>query len=172
MDEIFRDIEGYEGLYQISNFGRVKSLERTADNGYCIRTVPERILKQTKNGFGYFFVGLHKGGKVKNVFVHRLVASAFIPNPQGLPQVNHKDECKTNNTVENLEWCDIQYNCNYGTRIKRIVDKQSKSVLCVELNKVFKSAEEARYLGFKPGSIWMCCNGKYNTHKGYHWQYV
>ncbi len=130
MEEIWRDIAGYEGLYQVSNLGRVKSLERTTKrfNGFkvCEYKDGNKILKQSKNYKGYLFVGLCKNGKEKKYKVHRLVAEAFIDNPNNLPQVNHKNENKECNISNNLEWCTNKYNCNYGTRNERIYKKKFK----------------------------------------------
>ena len=114
--EIWKDIKGYKGFYMISSYGRIKSLKRIDNNNHFIR---ERILKQGDNN-GYKHVSLSKNGKTKIFKVHRLVAEAFIPNPNNLPQVNHKDENHSNNCVSNLEYCDALYNDNYGTRNKRI----------------------------------------------------
>lgn len=104
--EIWKDIKGYEGMYQVSNYGRVKGLERWTHfkNGRKPRREPERILKFTKHHKGYFKAQLRKEDKLKGYFVHRLVAEAFIPNPEGKSQVNHKDGNKGNNHVDNLEW--------------------------------------------------------------------
>ncbi len=113
MKEIWKDIEGYEGLYQVSNLGDVRSLKYAGGNKV-------KILKQG-NVNGYKRVSLHKNNKQKNYFVHRLVAMTFIPNPNNLPLVNHKDENKTNNSVDNLEWCTQKYNINYGSAIKKVV---------------------------------------------------
>ncbi len=112
MNEIWKSIEGYEGLYEVSNLGNVRSL-----NWHLTGTI--RVLKPRQNGYGYLSVILYKNGKMKKFYVHRLVASAFLPNPQNLPQVNHKDENKTNNSIENLEWCSCKDNINFGTGIKR-----------------------------------------------------
>lgn len=179
MKEIFKDIEGYEGLYQVSNLGRVKSLERKVNKGHGERTISEKILKQMINLYGYKFVHLSTKNCVKPFLVHRLVAQAFIPNQNNLPQVNHKDENPNNNHVDNLEWCDCKYNINYGTRTKRSSKKQlndpnkSRPVLCVDLNKVFPSAKEAeRALCVNNASIWKCCNGVYTKAGGYHWKYI
>lgn len=167
--EIFKDIKGFEGLYQVSNTGRVKSL-------YFGK---ERILKYGKNSCGYLFVVLCKDGKMKTYKVHRLVAKAFIPNPLNLPFINHKDENKENNRSENLEYCDRKYNNSYGTRNERISKKQlnrkdkSKKVLCVETNIIYPSAMEAeRQTRVYQTSIVQCCKGKYKTSGGFHWQYV
>lgn len=127
----FKDIVGYEDLYQISNEGNVKSLAND-------KLKKEKFLKPKIHRKGYLFVILHKDGKIEAKYIHRLVAQAFIPNPENLPQVNHKDENKTNNFVylnedgtvdlekSNLEWCDRSYNCNYGTRNQRIAETMRK----------------------------------------------
>lgn len=170
--EIFKDIEGYEGLYQISNLGNVKSLNYG-------RTGKEKILKPVKNKYGYLCVGLHKQEKLKTFNIHRLVAKVFIENPNNLPQVNHKDEDKTNNAVENLEFCTREYNLAYGTHNQRSAEsrinhpKQSKQVLCVETGKIYPSTRDvARQLGFSQGNISQCCNGKLKQAYGYTWKYV
>ena len=104
--EIWRPVIGYEGLYEVSSYGRVRSLKKN------------KVIKFFLKG-GYPYCGLFSDGKQKNHQIHRLVAQAFIPNPDNLPQVNHKDEDKTNNIVDNLEWCDRKYNMNYGSRTER-----------------------------------------------------
>ena len=109
----WKDIPGYEGLYQVSNLGEIKSLNYR-------NTGKEKILKLIKDKKGYFHVNLYKNGKLKNLQVHRLVAMAFIPNHNNYNQVNHKDENTSNNAVENLEWCTAKYNSNYGNRNKKI----------------------------------------------------
>ena len=109
--------------------------------------------------------------------VHRLVAEAFIPNPNNLPEINHKDECKTNNTVENLEWCDRTYNARYGTRIQRQIDSVSKKVYQytknLELVNTFKSCIEAERSNpkFNHRGISYACLGKLKTYKGYIWSH-
>lgn len=168
--EIWKDIIGYEGLYQVSNFGRVKSF----------KFGKERILKPGTNKYGYLIVILCKNGKVKHFYVHRLVAEAFIPNPHNYPCVNHKDECKTNNNVNNLEWCTYTYNNNYGTKIERIsknrdTSKYFKPILQYTLDGVFvrewKSIAEAGRNGFNQGHITDCCRGVRKTHKGFIFKY-
>lgn len=105
MIEEWRDIQGYEGLYQVSNLGRVKSLERKVKGGWNnTRTVGERILKPCVNVEGYPKVSLCKEGAIRRFPIHRIVAQAFIPNPDGKPEINHIDGCKENNSVSNLEW--------------------------------------------------------------------
>ena len=128
MEEIWKDIKGYEGLYQVSNLGRVKSLGRWVYKEYRgKRWQGEKILKQIKNKFGYLRVYLYKNRKAKCYAIHRLVAQVFIPNPYNLPQVNHKDEDKSNNRVDNLEWCTSFYNNEYGTRKKRWYETRIKN---------------------------------------------
>ena len=170
MEEEWRDIEGYEGLYQVSNLGRVKSLR---NNHGQFR---EKILKPGKNKLGYLQVNLYKEGKIKRCLVHRLVAETFIPNVNNYTQVNHKDENKTNNCVSNLEWCNRKYNMNYGTRSKRASEKQSENhadfsgskhpqarkVLCITTGKKFNCVKEAaEYYHINRVSISKCCKEKY-----------
>lgn len=164
--EIWKDIEGYEGLYQVSNYGRVKSL----------RFGKEKILKARDEGHGYFQVGLFKDGKQVFKRVHRLVAEAFLPNPNNYKEINHKDEDKSSNIVENLEWCDRKYNVNYGTCISRKAEKRSKAINQIdkvtgEVVRQWKSAIEAERNGYSHGCISECCNGKRKSHKGYKWSY-
>lgn len=123
--EEWKDIKGYEGLYQVSNEGRVKSCEREIE--YLVkgkykgkRVFPSVLIKTWKNNGGYVIVGLHKNGKTDKYTIHRLVAEAFIPNPNEYPCINHKNECKDDNFVENLEWCTYLYNNTYNDlQIKR-----------------------------------------------------
>ena len=116
MNEEWRPVVGYEGLYEVSNTGRVRSLDRY-DNRNCFRK--SKVLSPVKDKYGYLLVNLYCNGKQHQMKIHRLVAEAFIPNQDDLPQVNHKDEDKTNNNVTNLEWCDATYNNNYGSRLER-----------------------------------------------------
>ena len=114
MIEVWKDISGYEGIYQVSNTGRIKSLSRRVPG---LNTNTEIILKPHTDKDGYLIVGLHNHGKSSNKKISRLVAQAFIPNPDNLPEVNHKDENKKNNNAENLEWCTTRYNLTYGNRL-------------------------------------------------------
>ena len=159
--EYWKPVVGYEGLYMVSNWGRVKS----------IKFGKERILKPVTNSSGYLLVGLYKNNIEKKYSVHRLVAEAFIPNPYNLPQVNHRDENKLNNNVDNLEWCTNEYNINYGTRTERY----SKPVLQYTLDGEFvgewPSARECGRNGFNQGSVSACCRGELKTHKGFIWRY-
>lgn len=129
LNEIWKPIAHYEDSYVISNYGRIKSLSRITympdgitPNGY----IKEHFVSQHDNGRGYLFVCLYKHNKPKREYVHRLVAITFIDNPKCLPQVNHKDEDKQNNYVENLEWCDAKYNNTYGTARERRVNTCKK----------------------------------------------
>lgn len=172
MIEEWKDIEGYEGLYQVSNLGRVKSLGND-------KSRREKILKPRKNNKGRFQVSLCKNGK-QDKLVHQLVLKAFVSNPGNLSDVNHKDENPENNRLDNLEWCTRKYNINYGTHNERMKKnmtgpKKSKPVLCVETGVVYSSAKEAqRRTGANQSAIIACCRGKYGckTVKGYHWQYA
>lgn len=162
MQEIWRNCKGYEEKYQVSNQGRVWSI------------TAQRYLKGSIDKDGYLQVYLTaKNGKSKKEFVHRLVALAFIDNPQGLPQVNHKDENKQNNNVNNLEWVSIKDNCNHGTRNTRISNANSKKVYCIELNKTFKGLREAEQeTGINHSGISRACRGQQQTAGGYHWSYL
>jgi hypothetical protein len=123
--ERWKDIKGFEGLYQISDKGNVKRIEHKANSSWGgIRIYPEKLKVQGYDKDGYRTVMLYKGRYKKLCKVHRLVAEAFIENPDSLPQINHKDEDKQNNTVSNLEWCDCKYNNNYGTKNKRASKKR------------------------------------------------
>ena len=121
MEEIWKDIEGYEGLYQISSQGRVRSLDRTIvySNGN-VHKYYGSFKKQSFDAGGYKIVTLSKNSKTTTHKVHRLVAKAFIENPKNFKNINHIDEDKTNNNVDNLEWCDTAYNNSYGTRLERV----------------------------------------------------
>lgn len=147
MKEEWRDIKGYEGYYQVSNMGRVRSVDRDIRNTGNIGETKishykGRVLIQGRRNKGYLGVILTKNSKQKSYAVHRLVAQAFIPNPNNLPQVNHKDEDKTNNCVENLEWCDCKYNINYGSWRK----KQSESHKGKYAKKIVQLSKSGRFI--------------------------
>lgn len=176
--EEWRDIEGYEGLYQVSNEGRVKSLDKYVDNRWGTKQfVKGKVLTNVKTQ-GYWYVGLNKNGKYKRHRIHRLVAEAFIPNPNNLLEVNHKDENPDNNTVENLEWCDHSYNINYGTRNKRVGHHFLKKVCKMDLNglilKIYASLTEASNdNNLSISRISDCCNNKPHclTGGGFKWSF-
>lgn len=173
--EEWKQVAGYEGLYEISNLGRVKSLK--ANKG----KVREKILRQGKMKNGYLKVIFHKEGKVKTFLIHRLVATAFLDNPSNLRCVNHKDENKENNCVDNLEWCTHQYNVNFGTCQKRISDKLSKQVYQYtkdeKLVAIWDSTKECKLRGFSQGNVSQCCRNCFkregnNVYKGFIWSYT
>ena len=178
-NEIWRDVVGYEGLYQVSNFGRVKSLK---DNKGVAR---EKLLK-TAISNGYKIVMLYRNKTRKTYLVHRLVAQAFIENNNNYPCINHKDECKINNSVENRERCTNKYNSNFGTRNARASKaiskantnnpKISKQVYQYtkdgELIAVWKSTSECGRNGYNFGHVASCCRGEIKSHKGYIWSYT
>ena len=131
MEEEWKDVIGFEGYYQVSNMGHVRSIDRVKCDGIRMNG---RIKKTHYDACGYEMVQLRKDGEIKHFSVHRLVAIAFLPNPNELPQVNHKDEVRNHNTVDNLEWCTVAYNQNYGNRRRRASDnskgeKNSRAIL-------------------------------------------
>ena len=159
----------YEGIYEVSSCGQVRRLHKDK------RSSPFKILKLDTLR-GYKKVHLYKNGSGKSFQVHRLVAEAFIPNPDNLPQVNHIDEDHSNNYVENLEWCDRKYNMRYGTAIKRSREKANKKVIRCDKEwnelKIYNSVEETREDGFEPKHVSDCALGKRKTHGGFKWKYV
>ena len=133
----------------------------------------ERLLKPRLTNRGYYQIDLYKNEKVEHHSVHKLVAQAFIPNPDNLPQVNHKDEDKTNNHANNLEWCTSKYNIHYGTGLHRRIVTQYKPVICIEKGICYPSQIEAgRQLKISHKHINDCCKGRRNTTGGYHWKYA
>lgn len=169
MEEHWLPVKGYEGLYEISDWGRVKSLNYRG-------TGKEQILHQTQNKSGYMYVPLHKDGKTKSCRVHRLVAEAFVPNPNNLPEVNHIDENKQNNRSENLEWCDRLSNVRHGTGIERSRASHSIAIEQVDMTgnvvKEWVSSRDAERNGYHSGAIIACCKGKKRSYKGYFWRYA
>ena len=170
--EVWKDIEGFEGLYQVSDCGNVRN-----KNGHIMRPATRQD--------GRLHVILSKGGKKYTRKVHRLVAAAFIPNPNNYPQINHKDENPANNNAVNLEWCDELYNHHYGTAIERMAESMkgkftgAKSVrskplfqysldgyLIAEWGSIY---EAARVLGVHYSNICLCCTGKRKSAGGYIW---
>lgn len=152
-----KDIKDYEGLYAITSCGKVWSHRS------------QKFLKPNTNRYGYEYVILSIGNERKTLSIHKLVAEAYIPNPENKPQVNHKDEIKTHNYVGNLEWATAAENINYGTRTQRT----QKPVYCVELDKTYNGVREAaRELGLNHPLISKVCKGKALTTGGYHFRYV
>lgn len=178
MSEEWKDIEGFEGIYQISTYGRVRSCDRYVKNsnsGY--RFVPSQILSGYKDKDNYCGIVLYNQRKHKNCKVHQLVAKAFIPNPNGYREINHKDENPSNNNVDNLEWCDRRYNNTYNGRAIRVGITQSKKInqyaKSGELIKQWSSSREPqKALGYASGNIIKVCKGKAHTAYGYVWKYA
>lgn len=173
--EEWRPVPGYEGLYEVSNMGRVRSLDRMETFGGVTRPRKGRELSQIQKR-GYRLVKLCKDGCVSAVYVHRIVASAFIPNPNGFPEVNHMDECKTNNAVNNLEWCDRAYNARYGTAPDRIATKLHKAVISIDSNgneTRYESVKDAaKAHGGTSGNICSALSGYSKTAWGLEWRYA
>ena len=158
MKEIWKDIPNYDN-YQASNLGNIKN-KKTG-----------KILKPYKNTNGYLQVELWKNNKGKKIVVHKIIANTFLSNINNLSQINHKDENKLNNNINNLEFCTAKYNANYGTRNLRL----SSPVLCIELGKKYNSIKEAsKDLKIYSTGISHCCSDSkhYKTAGGYHWSYI
>ncbi|ATE83960.1 HNH endonuclease [Lactococcus phage LP0209] len=160
--ETFVKIGGFEN-YEVSNLGKVRNIKSG------------RTLKPSLIQSGYLRHSLYKHNKRKNLLLHRIIATAFIDNPEEKPCVNHIDENKLNNDLRNLEWCTARENAIHGTRIKRIAEKRSKKVIQLDLNdnilNVFKSMRQAeRETGISATSISACCNGKRKSAGKYKWR--
>lgn len=158
------------GLYQVSNLGNVRSLN------YNKAKKIQHLKKVVINKRGYLAVGLSKNGIFKIKTVHRLVAETFISNPNNLPQVNHIDENKLNNSVTNLEWCTNKYNINYGTRKERISEKKGRKIIQLDKDdniiKVWNgTCQASKELKINEGNIWEACNNKRKTAGKYKWKY-
>ena len=184
MEEIWRPVKGYEGRYEVSSLGRLRSLDReivTNNQHRSFRTIKAgRIMIPKINHGGYLRIGLtDENCKQRYFAIHRLVAEAFLPNPEGLPQVNHKNEDKADNRVENLEWCTNMYNIHYGTGIERCASKRHKCVgkysIDGELLAIFPSPKAAALdIGAKENSIRSNASGNSNgkTVYGYVYKYI
>lgn len=172
IEEQWMEIKGYNGKYQVSNLGRVKSEKRMVSFGLIKREVKEKILKPCSNGNGYLYVSLGRGVENRR-YIHRLVAEAFIANPNNYPQINHKDENRNNNSVDNLEWCDAKYNCNYGTHRQKRYKPVTQYSLKNKYIKTWPSIKEASifFNGKSRSHIGSCCSGKKTTAFGYKWKY-
>ena len=196
--EVWKDIINFEGYYQVSNLGKIRSLDRTIK---CKRFgitynkfMKGRILKPAIEGSGYNYVNLKKEGTTKNVKVHRMVAITFLNNVNNLLEVNHKDENKLNNNVNNLEWCTRSYNNTYGTKIersvkntdyskrtkntdyKKIARKTSKLVGQYDLNnnliRKILTCDIEKELNYNKKVVCNCCSGQTSKAYGYRWKYL
>lgn len=182
--ETWKDIKGYEGYYQVSSIGKIRSIDRKIvySDGRVFNYHGKEIKTQLNKGYEY--IKISKNSCVKTFKVHRLVAQAFVPNPLNLPQVNHKDENKINNRVDNLEWCTGKYNMNYGTVMQRVVNNTNHKLIAEKLKnrngkklyqyssegkliKVYPSIHEAVRNGFDKGAIGRCIRKKVNMHRGF-----
>ena len=186
MNEIWKDIAGYEGYYQISDKGRIKSLERRVNDNGGMFLLKSKILKPVMNDQGYLRIGLRKDGKRKHKRVSRLVAEAFIPNPENKPQINHKNGDRTDNNVSNLEWVSVSDNIKHSYRVLKrkrsmlgkigINNPNSKPVAQIMNGKIiatFPAAKEAeRITGISQGNISRCANKKIKTAGGFQWKYT
>lgn len=183
MEEIWKDIEGFEGIYQISNYGRLKSLSRSVKIKSGFRTTKEKIIKPSIGTCGYYQYPLTNGGVRKTILIHREVAKAFVNNPNNLCEINHKDENKLNNFFGNLEWCDKKYNNTYKDRKKREIETQRnthpsrKRILQIDENNYvvceYQSIREAeRMTGIRHSNICETLKGRRKSAGGYYWEYV
>lgn len=184
MQEIWKDIEGYEGLYQVSNLGNVKSLSFGARN--IRKSNVAKFLKQSPTNCGYYKVELYNNGERKMMYVHRLVALAFIPNPEQKSQVNHIDGDKSNNVASNLEWVSSRENLKHATDTglrtptpmagkRGRLNKNSKPILQYDLSGTFIArwdsiADAGRYFG-NASQISLCLTGRHKTAYGFKWEY-
>lgn len=182
-----KQVVGYEGLYEVDQFGRVYSIDRiktVVDNGRIYeKHIAGKQMKQSIHTKGYKTVSLTKNGSTKTIFVHRIVAEAFLPNPGNFPLVNHKDEDKTNNFIDNLEWCTASYNRTYGKAIERQAKKirgreSNKKIAIIQkdmsgdfLNWFDSLTKAAENVNGSTSSISAVCKGKRKTAYGYLWEY-
>lgn len=179
MQEVWKPIKETNGIYEISNFGNIRSIDRYARVcGGGKRLVKGRNRKPIKCRNGYLELQANLSGERKCYLIHRLVAQYFIPNPHNYPEVNHKDENPQNNHVDNLEWCTPKYNCNYGTRNRRCMEKVIKKPvkqlsLSGEVIAIYPMITEAmRKTGVDESQIIRVCKGRNITAGGYKWEYV
>ena len=187
MEEIWKDIQGYEGLYQISNLGNVKTLHYGQKvHNHNWESTPSRLLKQKTSTSGYQRVELYKKDSRKCFYVHRLVAIAFLENPENKPQINHKDGNKFNNCIDNLEWATSSENLKHAhqtglkpSSMKGVTGHKShkaRTILQYDLNGNFVNiwysmVEAANSLGTRSTTISSCVRGKHKTSYGYIWRY-
>lgn len=195
MKEVWQPVKDYEGLYEVSSLGRIRSLNHAViDSCGKKQHFKGRLLKPCCTSGNYLIVTLHKGSQKKNFLVHRLVASAFVPNPHNYPQINHKDENKHNNKISNLEWCTAHYNNFYGSHMRRAIvtrrsnvnwkrsivknaEARKKTVIQCNMNgqtlKVWPSLSEVeKKLKINRSNISACCHGRRENAGGYVWKLV
>lgn len=179
MDEVWKDVPDFEGFYQASNTGKIRSVDRSV---FCKRgkgyksLYKGRELKGTIDKDGYLKINLAKEGVKSTVYIHRIVAKTFLKQSKEKPVVNHINEIKDDNRVSNLEWCSVRYNNLYGGRSKIVAAKTYKPVKATHLKTgeelLFISMSSAKDKGFSTSNISQCCSGAKKTHLGYKWEYV
>ena len=174
MEEIWKPIPGYEGFYEASTFGRIRSVERIAIGRWGRNHRKSHVLSQNDVHDGYKQVKFSIDGIKSQPSVHRLIAETFIDNPHNLPQVNHKDGNPGNNRVENLEWCTASENSQHRNRVLgKWVGHKKKPVYCFDTNTVYESSHHAsRALGISQGSIFSVCQGKQLSAGGLKFEFV
>lgn len=171
--EVWKKVYGFDVLYEVSNHGRVRTKYIRSGKGGVIYGEKYRVLTPYDNGHGYLYFKWKSGKKKKSAYVHRLVANAFVENPNGYTEINHLDENKQNNAANNLEWTTHKLNCQHGTRNDRIALKTRKAVICIETNKKYKSSKEAaKYNRILISALNNCLKGRAKTSGGYHWRYA
>lgn len=169
MEEIWKEVYGYDHLYEISNKGRLRT-KYSGKRGY---TKDYKLITPLDNGHGYLKFNLRLNHKQKTVYVHQLVAEAFIENPNGYMEINHKDEDKKNNHVDNLEWCERKYNQNYGTLGIRLSVSHSRKIRCKENGMIFDSiTDAAKKMNTCKTAISNNIHGRSKTSCGYTWEYI
>lgn len=172
--EQWKPIPGYEGRYEVSDLGRVRSLDHVLPNGHFYKG---QIIAPRKNNGGYMLVNLSRSNNIRTFSLHKLVALVFVDNPNQLSQVNHINEDKTDNRADNLEWCTASYNTSYGHRNDTMINHRKKAVcqltMSGEVVEIFPILNEAaRRTGVNAAHICDVCKGKRNRAGGYIWKYV
>ena len=174
-EEIWKDIKGYEGLYQVSSLGNVRRIDTimtvvTPHKGTYKKTWRGKILKVIPQN-GYHAIDLCKGNKVERKSIHRLVAETFVPNPKNKLQVNHKNGVKTDNRVENLEWVTASENSTHAYRVLKRIPPRNTPIICIETGKRYvKMLDAQKELGVSITNICNALRGDYETAGGYHWK--
>lgn len=185
MEEIWKSVLDFECLYEVSNFGRVKGIDRiVVRSDGKKRHIKEHIMKQRVGKCGYYYVCLSKNGKHYMKRVHKIIANAFMLNQDNSLIINHKDEDKLNNSIENLEWCTYSYNAKYGTAISRMLDSRKNNKCCNSEKEVVQYTKDGVFVaeyrsvnevedknGFKHSHISECCNGKLKQAYGFVWKF-
>lgn len=176
--EHWRAVKGFEGYYEVSDLGNVRSVDREVlcKNGTSKFLKGHIMTQSTHYKNGYKSVILTVGCKQKRLLIHRIVAQAFLPNPENLPEINHIDENKANNCLSNLEWCNHEYNNRYGTKRERLSKRRNKKVRQLKdgtLIALYESATiAAKAINGTQGGVSSCCRGDFPTYKGFTWEYV